>query len=138
MKFFLFLLLSLNTFAIPSGVYSNEGTAILNGREMSCDMVEIRFIHENEKFTLRGGGYRCGEIQAEYPYSVFQINNGELYYQGEKVGYIGDDYFSLAYEEFSLDIKFENNHIYYNELWQDGEDYFQVLGELEANDSFRN
>ncbi len=85
---------------------------------------------------MRGGGYRCGEIQAEYPYSTFKIVEGGLYYQGEKVGNIGEDFFSLEYEEFSLNIKYMNGYVDYNELWQDESDYFQVLGTLEANDSF--
>ncbi|WP_155897243.1 hypothetical protein [Bacteriovorax sp. BSW11_IV] len=107
--------------------------ATLNGKEIPCEMLEIRFIHEGDKLILRGGGYRCGDIQAEYPYSVFNVVDGELIYHGDKVGYISEHKLSLQYEEFSLNATMVDGLLYYNELWQSNEDYFQVLGMLSPN-----
>lgn len=128
---FLALLFSNNAFAL-SGEFNGPGNALYNGRVIQCDFIEMRLADPSEtQFILRGGGYKCGAIQAEYPYSVFEREGNNLIYEGQEVGVVSENSLRLALGEFSLELKLnESSKLHYKETWDDGQDQLIIEGEL--------
>lgn len=129
---FLLALVSVVAHSIGTGQFHGQGQAFYNGRKIKCDFIEIRFIELESQFILRGGGYKCGDIQAEYPYSSFKKMNGRLYFENQFVGTIDQDNVSLFFEEFKLKLNKHGENLSYHEHWKDADDELLIVGTLKA------
>lgn len=116
-----------------TGEWAGSGSAISNSYERQCEHIEMRLLQEEDEFTIRGGGYQCAELSAEYPYSVFTIQGQELIYEGQKVGVLSEKGLHLSYEngQFNLWLTLqEDGSLFYKERWKQGEDFLLIEGKI--------
>ena len=136
MKILLLFLFSLSSFANWNLQIEGEGESSTLRGETPCEWIEMRFRQPGpSEFIIRGGGYKCGMIEAEYPYSTFKIENGKLVYQGKIHGEISEDRLHLTAEggQYNLWVMKKNDGQYfYRELWADRNDFFMVEGDLDV------
>jgi len=123
----------------PHGEWRGTGHYKNPKKEGDCTSVEMRFDHRGETLILRGGGYTCGEIVAEYPYSKFKIDGSFIYYEGEQVGLISKDSLSIVYwsqgYQLHLFLK-EDGSMSYTEMWTDGTaDFLKIKARLYRQDN---
>jgi hypothetical protein len=120
--------------AWPQGIWVGKGRSTTQSSKLDCEWIEIRYLRpSSSKLIQRGGGYVCGDIQAEYPYATFGLIGEDIIYDGHRVGRLTDDllHISTAGEQYQLWLmKKTEDEIFFRELWADGEDFFMVEGKL--------
>lgn len=117
-------------------VWSGTGFAETLKTKNECEWIEIRLIHTEDTLIIRGGGYLCDDLLAEYPYSTFEINNGRLYYQGEVTGEIEENklHISALGGQYNLWLKIKDDgNLFYRELWSERTDFLWIEGTLESS-----
>lgn len=133
--FFLLFFLGHPLWAAPSGQWTGTGFAETVKKKWDCQLIEMRLLESENKLILRGGGYACGELQAEYPYSIFLLENGKVIYEGDEVGEYTDKTLHLRYDggQYNLWLKVqENGQLFYRELWADRQDFLWIEGILNS------
>ena len=119
------------------GVFSGAGMAKQPSGVSRCSHIEMRFLNEApEHFTIRGGGYQCGPLLAEYPYSRFERRGEKLFYEGREVWEINDKQLELWDEDgiFYLTIRYDADQLKYFEMWEEGGDFLTIMGNLRRQD----
>ena len=116
-----------------TGRWQGEGVSQTARAERECDLIYFHFDLSAEALMIYEGGYSCGILRAEYPPSRFERRGeSELWYQGQKVGELNSDGFSLDVPEefFRLEIELKDGLLKTQELWDDGSSYLKVSGSL--------
>jgi hypothetical protein len=129
-------LLSFNIYAFNfSGVWTGKGEGQTPKRSFKCDDVEMRVHIQDDKMILRGGHYNCTGLSAEYPYSTFKINNGNLIQKDKIVGSIDAQTILLKSpaDGFELTLNLYKGKLYFTESWIEGENYLIIGAELTKN-----
>lgn len=128
MKILALYLLSIATLADFSGKWTGEGSYYTARSKGECTEIFFQFKQTEKKLKILTGGYICGMLQAEYPPSSFDIVEGTLIYDGEVVGSITDDQFTIEYlgGVYKLNVKKEEDHLQYEEIWNEGDDLLVV------------
>lgn len=132
MKLIVLFLLSVSTYANFSGRWTASGYFESNREEGECKEVFLQIKQTKNKFMILDGGYICGDIQASYPPSQFEVVNNSLIYKDEVVGSISEDIVSIIYLDgvYKLNLKKEENQIRFRETWLEGDDYLFISSEL--------
>jgi hypothetical protein len=133
MKFLMLsFLISFNTQAFE-GLWVGEGISKTHRSERACSEIYLEFDVNANYVTLLQGGYICGILQAEYPSSRFERRtNHELWYGGQRVGFFDGQVLRLERPSdfFQLELYLQGEKIIYRELWDDGNSFLQIDGEL--------
>lgn len=129
-------LISLNAFAFNfSGIWTGIGEGQTPKRTFKCSDVEMRVHIEKNKLILRGGHYNCEGLSAEYPYSTFNIQNGELIQEDKVVGSIDEQTILLKSpaDGFEMTLNLYKGKLYFTESWIEGEKFLVIGAELNRN-----
>jgi hypothetical protein len=115
------------------GRWQGAGNSQTHRFERPCDLIYFHFRVSDEAVVLLDGGYRCGILQAEYPPSRFTREaNGDLSYFGSIVGHFDGVDLVLERPEdfFRVEFNVLENTLHYRELWDDGQSFLSIEGEL--------
>jgi hypothetical protein len=136
MKIALLFLFSISSLANFSGKWSARGYFESDRKEGECKEIFMQFKKTSKKFMILDGGYICGDIQASYPPSSFEIVNNSLIYFGEKVGVISKDLIEINYLDgvYKLSLKAKDGQVFFNETWQEDSDYLFINSKLKKID----
>ncbi|WP_372653480.1 hypothetical protein [Halobacteriovorax sp.] len=133
MKILISFLFTISCLANFTGKWSASGYYKTPKRVGECLEVFMQFEVTKEKFSIIDGGYICGDLQASYPPSSFEIEEGSLYYYGENVGSITDSEINIRYEDglFHLNLRKAEGQVIFQENWDDGEDYLSISSKMD-------
>lgn len=134
MKIFFVFIFSISIFANFSGKWSAEGFYESNRNDGKCREVFLQLKQTKNSFKILDGGYICGEIQASYPPSSFDIINNELFYRNEKVGMVTDEDIRISYLDgvYNLSLSKVDGEILFTESWKEAEDFLNINAKLKA------
>jgi hypothetical protein len=131
--FILFALFSTSAVAIE-GRWRGEGFSQTHRSERPCSEIYFEFSVTKDFVTLVQGGYICGILQAEYPFSQFERgSNQTLLFQGEVVGFYDGRTLRLERPEdfFQAEFVLSEQGLMYKELWDDGRSLLLIEGVLD-------
>jgi|GEM_PF-2376720 hypothetical protein len=116
-----------------SGTWSGLGVSQTAQSYRECSEVFFRFEETASQLKILNGGYVCRDLQAEYPFSVFEKKNGDLLYKGEVVGGIAEKSFFLDVPEefYRLQVELVDGQLRTQEIWDDSQSFLKVYGMLE-------
>ena len=126
------LVLTATASADWSGVWSGEGQAVLqpgsaNESTLSCSLIGIKFTESSQTLNLQSGGYRCGDIKANYGTALFTIQGDQLVINGKNYGDISATKLDLVETDtdgtlFHLTLQRQaDGSVSYFEQWSDGD-----------------
>lgn len=121
------------TYADISGYWSGQGLAKTPSYSQGCSNVFFKLSLTEEKFKIQEGGYNCNGLNAEYPYSVFNVVGPLLYYKNEVSGLIKDGEILIYSKDdgFSLRFKIASDGLLeVTEEWREGDDFLIIKSEL--------
>ncbi len=131
------VLLSLNAHALENnfkGKWSGSGKKIFNLKTEECEKIFMHLEFYESKFYIVSGGYKCGSLEANYPFSDFTIGEyGVLTHAGKRVGHIDKNQIMIEDEDagFSLFLILKNNQLQYIEEWVTDTTPFIITGNLD-------
>lgn len=129
----IFMILSISSTSAIEGSWQGPGWSQTHRTERVCDLIYFQFSVDEQSVTLVTGGYRCGILQAEYPYSRFErAENGDLLFRGETVGFYDGRTLKLERPQDFFEVEFDvvENELRYREIWDDGRSFLQIEGNL--------
>jgi len=134
MKIFIAFFLSFSALANFTGKWSAAGFYESDRSEGECREVFLQLKQTDNVLSILDGGYICGDIQAQYPASRFEISHGELFYQGQKVGSISINELKITYLDgvYNLNIKRVEEVLHFDESWVEGDDFLFINSKMKA------
>ena len=126
------LLFSFKTLAGFSGTWRGNGEFYTHRSEGLCSDIFLEIEDSEKTLKILTGYYICGYIQAEYPSSVFEKVQGELLYNGEKVGNYSKKSFNLHYLNgvYQLKIVKKDGSLVFHEFWKDEASLLDIKAKL--------
>lgn len=131
---FFLILTSVQTFAANlTGTWSGPGVSQTAQSYRECSEVFFRLEETPTELKILNGGYVCQDLQAEYPFSVFEKKESELLYKGEVVGSYTDTGFILDVPEefYRLQVDLVDGQLQTQEIWDDSQSFLKIFGMLE-------
>lgn len=115
-----------------TGSWSGPGVSQTAQSYRECSEVFFRFEESPTQLKILNGGYICQDLQAEYPFSVFEKKDGKLLYKNEIVGSYTKMGFVLDVPEefYRLQVDLVEGELQTQEIWDDSQSFLKVFGML--------
>lgn len=116
-----------------TGTWSGPGVSQTGQSYRECSEVFFRFEESKTQLKILNGGYICQDLQAEYPFSVFEKKDNQLLYKSEVVGSYTKSGFVLDVPEefYRLKVELVDGELQTQEVWDDSQSFLKVFGMLE-------